>query len=89
VGLTKLKWVRWDTSTATGIGVNSYRLWPGSKFAHTSGTIQLTRRTFCHGRWYCAHVVATVTSLKAGATTPHTSAETFNPLPFDCAPNPG
>ena len=89
VGLTKLKWVRWGTSTASGIGVNSYRLGPGSKFAHTSATIQLTRRTFCHGRFYYAHAVATVTSLKAGATTPHTSAETFSLLPSDCAPNRG
>lgn len=84
VGLSKLKWVGWGSGTATGIGVDSYRLWPAFKYAKTSGTIQLSRRTICHGKIYYARAVATVTSLKYGGSTPHTRAEGFNLLPPGC-----
>ncbi len=82
--LSKLKWVGWGSGTATGIGIDTYRLWPEFRFAHAAGTIQLTRRTICGRRIYYARAVATVTSMKYGATKPHTSAETLDLLPPDC-----
>lgn len=70
VKLSKLGWVGWGSGAATGISVDTYRLWPAFKYANTSGTIQLTRRTICGNRIYYARVELPLWQLRiTGATS--------------------